>query len=33
MGVITNALVAELIKNGSLPRGFKLPSKKDKKRG
>ena len=32
MGVVTNALVAELIKNGSLPKGFKLP-KKDKKRG
>jgi len=29
MGVITNALVAELIKNGSLPRGFKLNSKKN----
>jgi len=29
MGVITNALVAELIKNGSLPKGFKLNSKKN----
>ena len=31
MGVVTNALVAELIKTGSLPKGFKLPSKKNKK--
>ena len=28
MGVVTDALVAELIKNGSLPKGFKLPKKK-----
>ena len=28
MGVVTNALIAELIKNGSLPKGFKLPKKK-----
>lgn len=31
MGVITNALVDVLIKNGSLPKGYKLP-KKDKKK-
>ena len=30
MGVVTDALVAVLIKNGSLPKGYKLP-KKDKK--
>ena len=30
MGVVTDSLVAVLIKNGSLPKGFKLP-KKDKK--
>ena len=31
MGVITDALVRELIKNGSLPKEFKLPKKE--KRG
>ena len=31
MGVITNLLVAELIKNGSLPKGYKLPKKNKKK--
>ncbi len=30
MGVVTEALVSVLIKNGSLPKGYKLP-KKDKK--
>ena len=30
MGVVTNALIAELIKNGSLPKGYKLPKKKKK---
>ena len=30
MGVITDALVRELIKNGSLPKGFKLPKKNKK---
>ena len=32
MGVVTDALVSVLIKNGSLPKGFKLDSKKNKKR-
>ncbi len=28
MGVVTEALVSVLIKNGSLPKEFKLPKKK-----
>ena len=28
MGVVTDALVAVLIKNGSLPKGYKLPGRR-----
>ena len=30
MGVVTDALVRELIRNGSLPKEFKLPKKEKK---